>query len=248
MSDFSRNKLIEGGLPAPKIDLKPNFVSPDPGMGGGQGGYAMYLGRLSPEKGVPVLVDAWKDIGATLPLKIVGTGPLSTLIESAAADNSSIECLGWRDDCEVSQLRADAACLVMPSVNYEGFPKTIVESLAQGTPVVASRLGAMAEIIEDGSTGVLFRPGDANDLAQKIIDVWKQPAGLAAMRRRARDAYERSYTAETNYDMLMSIYNRAIAHRATASSTDQEVRVSTLGSTAHVNNAVEVDESWTTSL
>jgi glycosyltransferase involved in cell wall biosynthesis len=212
MSQFARNKLIEAGLPAGKIALKPNFVSPDPGPGRGRGGYVMYLGRLSPEKGVDVLLDAWRRLPGTIPLKLVGNGPLSDEVKAAASANPAVEWLPGKDDDEVRELMSDASLLVLPSVNYEGFPKTIVEAFSVGTPVVASRLGAMAEIV-DARTGGHFAPGDAADLAAKVESLFFDHPRLAAMRRACREEYEQKYTAAQNYQTLIGIYRRALAAR-----------------------------------
>lgn len=213
MSRFARQKLVAGGLPAEKIALKPNFVSPDPGAGRGQGDYAMFLGRLSPEKGVDVLLEAWRRLDRDFPLKIVGNGPLSDEVRAAAQSNPAVEWLPGKDDDEVRRLMSDAALLVLPSVNYEGFPKTIVEAFSVGTPVVASRLGAMQEIVEDGRSGAHFTAGDADDLAAKVRSLLLQPQRLSEMRRACRDEYERKYTSERNYRTLIDIYERAVAVR-----------------------------------
>jgi len=210
-SHFSKQKLVKGGLPEAKISVKPNFVDPDPGVGRGVGGYAMYLGRLSPEKGLDTLLAAWSQLPRALRLKIVGNGPMSDDVRNAAQQNSNIEWLAGRSDQQVREILADAAFLVLPSVNYEGFPKTIVEAFALGTPVVASRLGAMAEVIEDGRTGVHFEAGSASDLAAKVDNLFHQPRRRRRMRAEAREEYLRKYTAETNYRSLMEIYNRAIS-------------------------------------
>ena len=164
-------KLIQGNLPADRIVVKPNFVDPDPGAGRGRGGYAIFVGRLSPEKGLETLLDAWTRLSADLngmPLKIVGDGPLAPTVKLAAEQNSRIEWLGSRSLTEVLTLVGDATMLVMPSIWYETFGRTIIEAYACGTPVIASNLGAMAELVVDGETGLLFAPGDADDLAAKV--------------------------------------------------------------------------------
>jgi len=100
--------------------------------------------------------------------------------------------------------------LIFPSRWYEGFPMTIAEAYACGTPVIASRLGAMAEIIDDGRTGLHFTPGDADDLARKVEWAWTHPNEMRDMGRNARSEYETKYTAERNYTMLVDVYQQAI--------------------------------------
>ena len=206
---FSRQKFLAGGLPADQLAVKSNFVHPDPGAGEGRGGYAVFVGRLSPEKGVATLLSTWPRLAPKLPLKIIGDGPLAEKVRIAENETAGIDWLGRRPAREVLAILGGAVCLVMPSIWYETFGRTIIESFAKGTPVVASRLGAMAELVHDGRTGFLFEPDNPKDLTRKIIQLVDDPGKLAQMRRAARRQYEEKYTAETNYQMLMAIYKDA---------------------------------------
>lgn len=210
LSEFARRKFVEGGLPPEKIVVKPNFVHPDPGAGRGEGGYALFVGRLVPEKGVETLLRAWRTIGAHLPLKIVGDGPLATRVAEAARELAGVEWLGRRPVREVYGLMGEAAVVLFPSEWYETFGRVAIEAFAKGTPVVASDIGAIAELVEHGRTGLLFHPGDPDDLAAKVEWLVSHPRELARMRQEARAEYERKYTAERNYQMLMEIYEMAI--------------------------------------
>lgn len=210
LTEFARHKLIEGGLPPEKISVKPNFVSPDPGLGTGDGGFALFVGRLSPEKGIDVLLDAWQQVGNRLPLKIVGDGPLAQHVEAVSRSTSYIRYLGRQPHGEVLTLMKRASVLVFPSICYEGFPRVIVEAYAVGLPVVSSNLGGMATIVRDRHTGLHFRPGDTNDLAAKVEWLLDHPEELADMRRNARAEFEAKYTAERNYEMLMAIYENVL--------------------------------------
>ena len=211
LTEFSRGKFIVGGLPAQQVAVKPNFIHPDPSPGRGQGGYAVFIGRLSPEKGIKTLLSAWRQLGGRLPLKIIGDGPLAASVKAAANQTAGIDWLGRRQHQEVLRLIGEATCLVMPSIVYETFGRTIIEAYAKGTPVVASRLGAMAELVHEGRTGLLFEPGNAADLALKIHSLLGNPERSAEMRIATRREYEEKYTAETNYRMLMRIYEEAVA-------------------------------------
>ncbi|NPA71406.1 MAG: glycosyltransferase family 4 protein [Gammaproteobacteria bacterium] len=210
LTEFARSKFIEGGLPANKIAVKPNFIYPDPGAGKDQGGYALFVGRLSQEKGLDTLIAAWKHVGKQIPLKIVGDGPLASKVAMAAEQGQGVEWLGWRQREEIIRLMKRANFLVFPSEWYEGFPMTIAEAYATGLPVVASNLGAMASLVDHGRTGLHFRPGDPNDLAAKVEWLLSNPVELSRMRKEARAEYEAKYTAERNHKMLMEIYQRAI--------------------------------------
>ena len=214
LSEYSRGKLAEAGLPAERILVKPNFAQPDPGMGNGRGGYAVFVGRLSKEKGLDTMLSAWSRLGHLLPLKIVGDGPLSTEVRAAAGNNASIELLGKLSLAAVYDLIGEAAVLILPSRCYENFPRVIVEAFAKGTPVIASKLGAMAEIVQDGRNGLHFIPGDADDLAEKVKKVMSEPLLRARMRRTARKDYEERFTSAANHRALMSIYHRALPARS----------------------------------
>jgi glycosyltransferase involved in cell wall biosynthesis len=210
LSEFSRRKLIEGGLSADKIAVKPNFVYPDPCAGAGDGGYAIYVGRLSAEKGLDALLRAWRSIGATAPLKIVGVGPLAPAVREAAAQNAAIEWLQGVSQEQVYDLVGAAACLVLPSQCYENAPRVVVEAFAKGTPVIASRLGAMADIVQDGCNGLHVAPGDPEDLAAKVRGLFSDSSALKRMRRSARESFDQKYTADANHELLMDIYARAM--------------------------------------
>ena len=216
LTEFVRRKFIGGGLPAEKVVIKPNFVHPDPGPGEGRGGYALFVGRLSPEKGVRTLLRAWEQLDGKVPLKVVGDGPLAEEVRRAAARLPGVEWLGRKGQEEVYALMGDAAFLVFPSEWYEGFPMVIAEALARGVPILATALGSQGSIVDHGRTGLLFRPGDPEDLAEKVEWAWTHPNDLREMGREARREYEQKYTAEKNYEILMDIYERA---RATASGT-----------------------------
>jgi glycosyltransferase involved in cell wall biosynthesis len=213
LSEFSRRKLLEGGLPADKIAVKSNFAYPDPGLGAGTGDYALFVGRLSAEKGVETLLKAWRHLGGRLPLKIVGDGPLAPLVKQEAEENSAIQWLGKVPLEAVYSLLGEAAFLVLPSQCYENFPRVIIEAFAKGTPVIVSQLGAMAEIVQDGRTGLQFKPGDPIDLAEKVRGMLANPLTLPRMRRAARQEFEQRFTADVNYRSLMMIYERAVSSR-----------------------------------
>ncbi len=231
LSEFARKKFIEGGMPAEKVQVKANFVDPDPGIGAGDGRYVIFVGRLTEEKGIPTLLKAWRELDGTCSLKIVGDGPLRAEVEGAATEIKGIEYLGRKPLAEVCELIGRAKALVFPSVWYEGMPRTIVESFAKGTPVIASKLGTMAEMIEDGVNGWLFGPGDASGLAAAVKRA-NGEAAIANIRDAARREYETNYTAERNYDCLMHIYQQAIARReAKATSRDEDCDVANAGAT-----------------
>lgn len=212
-SQFTREKMLANGLPEDRLYVKPNFIVNDPGVGTGEGGYALYLGRLSPEKGLDTLVAAWDRMEHVVPLKIVGSGPMQAEADALAKRHAHVHCLGWVGQPELGEVIRRASVLVLPSLNYEGFPKVIVEAYAAGLPILASRLGSMQDAVVEGRTGRLFKPGDADDLAHHLSALLSDTEQLASMRKLARQQYESHYTAHVNYDQLITIYNQAIERR-----------------------------------
>lgn len=208
LTEFSRKKFIEAGWPAEKIVVKPNFVDdPFPRTTiGKSGGYGLFVGRLSEEKGVRLLFDAWGEI--SLPLYIAGDGPLSKWVSEHSG--GSIKYLGRMGKVELFRLLQDADFIVVPSVWYETFGMVVVEAFACGTPVIVSNLGSLPDIVEHGVTGLHFEVGDSDDLADKIQWMIDNPGEVRAMGENARKEYLRQYTAEKNYSMLKSIYEEAV--------------------------------------
>jgi glycosyltransferase involved in cell wall biosynthesis len=213
LTEFARNKFIEGGLPAGKIVVKPNFVAPDPGRGQGGGGYALFVGRLAPEKGTETMLAAWDRLGTRIPLKIVGDGPLRDRVVEAAARQSNVEWLGHRPVEDVHALMGKADMLVFPSQWYETFGRVAAEAFAAGTPVIAANIGAVAELVEHGRTGLKFRPGDPEDLVTQVEWALSHSAELRSMREEVRAEFEAKYTAERNYRALMEIYEAALERK-----------------------------------
>jgi glycosyltransferase involved in cell wall biosynthesis len=211
LSEFARNKFVEGGLPGEKIFVKPNFVSPDPGARTGPGDYALFVGRLSPKKRVDTVLAAWKQLPPSIPLHIIGDGPDREQLQAEAAHQglSNVQFKGQLPREQTLAAINQARFLVFASEWYENFPVTIAESFACSTPVICSRLGAMQEIVSDGRTGIHFTPADAQDLAGKVEWAWTHSAEMRAMGTQARAEYESKYTAEKNYPLLLAIYNRA---------------------------------------
>ena len=225
LSESGRRKLIEGGLQAELLSVKPNFMVDDPGLSRPEldaGRYALFVGRLTAEKGILTLLDAWAAVdrtrlsggkGKQLTLKVAGDGPLLAEAQRRAETLPGVEVLGRQDAASVRGLMARATLLALPSEWYEGFPMTLLEAYACGLPVLASDIGALSSLVQDGVTGRHFRPGDAVHLAQVMEEMLSDPAHLAAMRQVARQSYLTNYTAEINAGQQLEIYRQALAHR-----------------------------------
>lgn len=205
LNDFCRNKFIEGGLPAERIVVKPNFVDFSPPIAVDRKDF-LFVGRLSAEKGIDTLAAASGMVEAAR-VQVAGTGPEAELLKAV----HNIRALGALTGDQVREAMGAAMALVLPSIWYENFPRTLVEAFGCGLPVIASRIGALAELVEDRVTGLLFEPGDPASLADAMRWALEHPAEMAAMGKAARAHYEANFTAERNYQQLLAIYEGAIA-------------------------------------
>jgi glycosyltransferase involved in cell wall biosynthesis len=209
LTTFQRDKLIEGGFPADRIVVKANSVE-DTGIGLGQGDNFLFVGRLSEEKGVAVLLKAWARAKTARRLKIAGTGPEEMNLRAAAAQMANVEFLGQIPAERVRVELGKAAAVVFPSIWYEGLSRVVIEAFSKGTPVIASGIGPIGSVVQDGRTGVLFRTGDAEDLARTLEEFPPMGAELSGMRERAREEYESSYADDMVYRELMGIYGEVL--------------------------------------
>jgi glycosyltransferase involved in cell wall biosynthesis len=213
LTEFARRKFLNGALPEEKIFVKPNFVDPDPLPRTGRGEYAIFAGRLAPERRVSTLLDAWTLLQSRVPLKIVGGGEERAHLQQKAdwKKLDMVEFTGLLPHEQTVAAIKKACFLIFASEWYETFGLTMIEAFASGVPVICSRLGAMQEIVEDGRTGLHFEPGNYRDLAEKVEWAWNHPERMQEMGKAARQEYESKYTAEANYPRLMEIYEQAIA-------------------------------------
>lgn len=214
VSEFLRAQVVRGGLPAERVHVKRPHVRCDPGVGAHDGDYALFVGRLSHEKGIGVVLDAWRTLDAALPLVVLGDGPLRGAVERAAAADPRIRFEGRVPPARVADAMRAARLLVAPSLGYEGAPLALAEAAAAGLPVVSSGIGAMAELVEDGQTGLLVPPGDAQALAAAVARLDGDAVLRARMGRAARARYETMLSAEAAYTATSAIYACALAGAA----------------------------------
>jgi glycosyltransferase involved in cell wall biosynthesis len=206
LTQFARQKVIRAGLPEDKVTVKPNFLPDPPSPGQGSGGYVVFVGRLLAGKGAETLVRAWREL-PEVPLRIVGDGALREPLETLARREApSVEFLGRLPREAVLRTIADARLLVIPSDCYEGFPMVVAEAFACGTPILASRIGSLEELIHEGKTGATFPAGDAPALAAQVRRLLADAPQLAAMRLKARATFEAELTESRNFERLMRIY------------------------------------------
>ncbi|MEU5257583.1 glycosyltransferase family 4 protein [Amycolatopsis sp. NPDC021455] len=210
ISAAQRDLLVSAGMPGERMAVKHNFVT-DPGVRRtGDGSHVLFLGRITEEKGVGLLMRAWDRLGGALgvPLVIAGTGPMQDEVAAWAAGRSDVTYAGLRNKAECRALTADAVAVVAPSTWLEAFGLVVVEAMAAGVPTVAAAHGAFPELVDDGVTGLLHVPNDAASLADRL-------RAVAGDRNRemgdaARVRYEKDFTPAVGLDRLIAGYEAAI--------------------------------------
>jgi glycosyltransferase involved in cell wall biosynthesis len=218
LTEFARAKMIEGGLPADRIRIKPNFVAgSQPPANARRDGF-LFVGRLAPEKGVDVLVEAWRLLPSALELRIVGDGPEAAALRQRASRSPNIRWLGALPHAAVRREMERACALLVPSRWYEVFPLVIVEALAAGLPVIASDIGSLASLV-DAAVGRRVSAGDAHAWAGCVRDLVSAPDELTRLQRAARARYDERYRPERNHELLAAIYREAISRRLRTTNT-----------------------------
>ena len=210
ISAAQRDLLVSAGMPGERMAVKHNFVT-DPGVRrSGDGSHVLFLGRITEEKGVGLLMRAWDRLGGALgvPLVIAGTGPMQDEVAAWAAGRSDVTYAGLRNKAECRALTADAVAVVAPSTWLEAFGLVVVEAMAAGVPTVAAAHGAFPELVDDGVTGLLHVPNDAASLADRlraVVGDRNREMGDAA-----RVRYEKDFTPAVGLDRLIAGYEAAI--------------------------------------
>jgi glycosyltransferase involved in cell wall biosynthesis len=210
LTEFSRRKFIEGGLPGDRVAVKPNFLPVDPGLHTEDRRGFLFAGRLVEEKGVRALLDAWQHARIDATLRIAGDGPLAPEVRRAALQQQSVQYLGGIRREAVLQEMARAVALVFPSAWYEAFPVAIVEAFASGLPVIAPRIGVMPEIINDHRTGLIYEPSNVRALGDTLAWAHEHEQELTRMSYECRREYESRYTASENCARLIRLYETAL--------------------------------------
>lgn len=208
LSAFARDRFLAAGLPAERLRINANGIDdPGPVPAVPRDGL-VFVGRLSEEKGLRILAAASERISA--PITVIGDGPMM----GELAGTPTLRLIGYQDQPAVRAAMARAQAIVVPSICYEGLPTVIPEAFAAGTPVVASAIGAMPELISEGVTGFLAAPGNPIALAEALGRVLADPAGARRMGAAARTVFEQSWVSDIVTARTLAIYREAIAARA----------------------------------
>ncbi|MBN2320694.1 MAG: glycosyltransferase family 4 protein [Acidobacteria bacterium] len=208
LTEFQRQVLIREGFPKECIHVIPNTISQKAGQeSGALGNYVGYAGRISPEKDMPSLMEAAR-LHRNIAFRAAGAYDRLPQLLETAPDN--FEFCGMLKERKLAEFYENCRIIVLCSVCYEGFPSVLAEAMAYGKPVVCSRIGGLAEIVEDGVTGLLFEPGNVTDLAAKIRHLWDRPDLCRQMGRAGREKAGREYSPENYYKRLIAVYEKAI--------------------------------------
>lgn len=211
---FVADKLVAAGIAADRIAVKAHFTEALSFTGAPREDTALFVGRLSQEKGVRTLLKAWRQGLPNVGLTIIGDGPLAGEVAQAAQANNAIR---WRGRLSLAETRgyiARARVLVVPSDCYETFGRTVIEGFSAATPVLVSGHGAIGELVRDGETGRHFRPGDSADLVRKLTEMLADPAAMERFAKAAHECFARDFSENGNCARLIECYSTAMAKRA----------------------------------
>ncbi len=216
LSSALRGAYVEAGFPPERVHVKPNFLPTDAKPRVGIGGeYALFVGRLTDDKGILTLLEAWRHL-SDIPLRLVGEGPLRGQVAAALSEGGlgHVGLTEWLSRAEVLELMRGARFVVVPSEWSEPFGLAVVEAFASGVPVIVSRAGALPGLVEEGRAGLVFEPGSAEELVAKASWAWQHREEMSDLATNGRQLYERLYTPEANYKILMGIYDEAVRVRS----------------------------------
>jgi glycosyltransferase involved in cell wall biosynthesis len=222
LTEFAKAKFIEAGFPEKNLKVKPNFIEDAfcrknfSEIVDRKENFYLFIGRISEEKGIRTLVDAWSTLNnrSTAKLLILGEGPLKKELQKKTKDQSHISWLGFVERKQVLDYLMKAKALLFPSEWYEGMPMTILESFSAATPVLSTNIGSQAEIVDHGKTGILFEPGDQEGLIETVEHFELDKEKQREMSLAARREYEEKYTPEVNRVKLESIYGKLVGKQA----------------------------------
>lgn len=208
MTEFQRNKLISEGFPANRTMVIPNAAwNKTATQHHVAGAYVLHVGRVSPEKGIPTLIAAARQL-PRIPFKAAGERTPGWQFLANVPTNYQL--LGYVSTPELTKAYMDCRIVVVCSVCYEGFPGVLLEAMSHAKPVICSRIGGLPEVVEDGVTGLLFEPGNTDELAEKIGYLWDRPQLCRRMGEAGRERVRREYSPERYYDRFMTACDKAM--------------------------------------
>ena len=213
LTEFAKEKLIQNGFPSKQVQVISGLANPNgirPSVSGNQGRYVGFVGRVSPEKGIDVLIEAANSL-PSVPFKVAGNFDRSLDLVRQAPSN--IEFTGQLYPDDLIEFIAQARMILAPSKWYEGLPMAVIEAMLSGKPVICSNIGGLPEIVDDGITGLLFNYDDAKDLTEKIQTLWNDQKLCQTMGMAAREQAEKAYSPDAFYQRFMNAYESALRNK-----------------------------------
>jgi len=208
LTKFAKTRLVNIGFPESQIVTLSNMISISENSDKRSlGEYIAYAGRISPEKGIDTLIAAAQYLPQT---RVRLAGDCSNLPKYIKYKPDNADFVGFLNKEQLMAFYRNARFLVVPSKWFEMFPLVIIEAMSFGLPVIASKIGGLPELVEEGVTGLLFEPGNAEELAEKMKLLWENPDLCHRMGQAGREKAIREYSEDIYYKRLMAIYNRAI--------------------------------------
>ena len=208
LSQFQKQRFIAGGIPEDRIEILPNIAPKiaESNLGSNDGDIISFVGRVSPEKGIADFLDAARRLPK---YRFIVAGSTDAMPEVTKRAPGNVEFKGFLQEAELNDVFHRSRLLVFPSLWFEGFPNVVAQAMAWGKPVIATRIGALPEIVDDGKTGLLLDPERREELAEKIDFLWNRPDLCREMGEAGREKARREYSEEKYYSRLMAIYGKA---------------------------------------
>jgi glycosyltransferase involved in cell wall biosynthesis len=218
LTEFQKKTFIHAGLPEEKVYVKPHFYEGNSNSlkWNLRKDKIVFIGRLGKEKGCQYIIDVWEKWNDAPIIEIIGDGPQKNELQIQILKKNlsdKIKLLGQQSYTETQKLLSTVKLLIIPSICFEGFPMVIREAFAHGVPVAGSDIGSIPDIVDDGVNGVLFKPGNSEDILEKVKGLWNDQDRLELLAKAAKEKFEKFYTADINYQILMDIYQKAIENR-----------------------------------
>jgi len=216
LSQFQKQRFVNGGIPSERIEILPN-IAPKPDQintNSHDGDAISFVGRVSPEKGIMDFLNAARKLPRN---RFIVAGSTDAMPEVTKLAPGNVVFTGFLRGKELDEIFYQSRLIVFPSLCFEGFPNAVAQAMAFGKAVIASRIGALPEIVEDGKTGLLFDPGNSEELAAKIDLLYNRPETCREMGKAGREKAQTEYSEEKIYSRLMMIYEKALASKVNGS-------------------------------
>ena len=210
LTEFAKNKFIKAGFNSNLLKIRPNFLPNPPQYSRCNQNYAIFVGRITKEKGIMTLLESWEG-RKDYQLKVIGAGELLSDCKKFVFENNlNVEFMGYLPRKETQSAIQKARFMILPSECYEGFPISLLEAYASGTPILVSNIGGQSEIVNDGITGRKFNVGSKEDLKEKCHELFEDDELVEMLSKNARQEFEQKFTQSSVLRETLKIYSSLI--------------------------------------